>query len=136
MIQFQLFRLPDVFAFALLILTPIALLSACGKHDANADNQAADMPGSPPRVSISQAGQDLPRECLEAIAADRACADNFAMKLARVGQVANAKKMRDAMLAHAESKHARWLRAPDREALRPGCIAERDLTPKLPQCQP
>lgn len=131
MMQFYLFRLPAIFAS----LTLLALLGACGKQDAGTASQAADMPGSPPRVSTSRAEQDLPEECRQAIAAQRACTETLAAKYERIGHPEAAKGLRDE-LPDLEKVAALWLTSPSMEYLRRDCIATRDGIQAAPQCQP
>lgn len=115
MIQFHQFRFPAVLAL-------LTLLGACEKQDASTASQAADMHGSPPRASISQAEQVLPKECVEAMAAHRACVENLAVSFERAGQIDGARELREALPAEVEEAYARWLTVPSREGLRRECI--------------
>lgn len=125
------FRLPAVFA----LLTLLTVLGACGKQDASTDNQDAKVPGSPAQVSTSRAEQDLPEECRQAIAAQRACTETLAAKYERIGRPDAAKTLRDE-LPDLEEVVARWLAAPSMEGLRLSCIASLDGIRAMPQCQP
>lgn len=119
MIQFPLFRLPTVLAL-------LALLGACEKQDAGTASQPAELRGSAPRVGISQAEQVLPKECVEAMDAHRACVENIAMSFERAGLVDGARELREALPAEVEEAYARWLTVPDREGVRLSCIAMLD----------
>jgi hypothetical protein len=105
-----------------------ALLGACGKKENAASRD----------VTTQAVGTDidLPKECVEAEAAQRQCTETLATEFERVGRPDAAKQLRDSFTKEMESTRARWRAHANKDGLAKSCAMMRDGLRAQPQCHP
>ncbi|CAJ0791026.1 hypothetical protein LMG7141_02452 [Ralstonia condita] len=108
-------------------LALVALLGACTKKEDVANHD----------VTAQAVGTDtdLPKECVEAEQAHRACTETMAANIERAGQPDAAQRLRDALPKEMEGVRARWRANPNRDGLAQSCAATRDALRAQPQCR-
>ncbi|QET02973.1 hypothetical protein FOB72_13535 [Cupriavidus pauculus] len=106
---------------ALAITSLTMLMAACGKDEGKT-------------AGTSGADDSLPKECVEAEAAQRACTEAMASGYDRLGQSAAAKTLREAIPQEMDKVRAQWRAIPDKENLARACAATRDGIRAQPQC--
>lgn len=104
-----------------------ALLGACGKKD---DAASRDI-----TTQAVGTDTDLPKACLEAEQAHRACTETMAANIERAGQPAAAQRLRNALPQEMEGVRARWRASPNKDGLAQSCAATRDALRAQPQCR-
>lgn len=115
-----------------------AMLAGCGKADNGAAAQADARPetsaASNSRIDTASKEKALPKECIEAEDAQRACTESMAAGFEKLGQAAAAKSLRDALPAEMEQARTRWMQVDDKDGLAKSCAAARDAIRAQPSC--
>lgn len=117
---------PPVLRSVCLALALAAVLGACGKKDDVASQNIA--------TQTVGTDTDLPKECVEAEQAHRACTETMAANIEHAGQPAAAQQLRDALPKEMAGVRARWRANPNRDGLAQSCAATRDALRAQPQC--
>lgn len=119
-------------------LTLLALLGGCGKAETNSAAQPDAKPDTtaPAMSSADTSSKEkaLPKECIEAEEAQRACTETMAAGYERVGQPAAAKTLRDGFPAEMEKARTQWMQVEDKDGLAKSCAAARDAIRAQPAC--
>lgn len=105
-----------------------ALLAACSKKE---EVTSRDITAQ----TVGMDG-DLPKECVDALQAQRECTENLAAKYERVGHPEAGKQLRDALPKELDKVKAIWRSVQYKEELAKRCAMTRDSLHAQLQCQP